>query len=326
MDGDGMTALAALRQALAEIEPASLADGAVADLVGQLGGVIAAAQAALVRAVGAADLADGWGRPGRRGTAGASGPAGPAGTRPGGCPTGPDGAGDRAGRGGVDGRPTLVGWVAGRARLTDATAAALLGAARALTSLPVLAEAFRRGEVSLDHVLALTAPLTSPPRLVALAGPVEAELTALARRAGPAQVRAAVNHWLRDADPAGVERDADAAWRARSLSLVPAPPGCAEAHPGGWVTIAGSVPVDDARTVLDALRLADQVTAGPADVRAPAQRRADALLTVASCYLAAASHLTTAARSESPPPCSGTGSAVPSAGRCSSRHSAFRSC
>ncbi|MDT3440559.1 MULTISPECIES: DUF222 domain-containing protein [unclassified Pseudofrankia] len=326
MDGDGVAVLEALRHALAEIEPASLPDGAVVDLLSQLGGVIAAAQAALVRAVGAAELAGVWGRSGLRGTAGASGPAGAADTCAVRCSAGPDGDGGQAGPGGEDGRPTPAGWIAGRARLTVAAAAALLVAARALAGLPVLAEAFRRGEVSLDHVLALTAPLTSPPRLVAVAGPVETELTALARRAGPDQVRAAVTHWLRDADPAGVERDAAAAGRVRSLSLVPVPPGCAEAHPGGCVTIAGSVPVDDATTLLDALRLAARATAGPADARVPAQRRADALLTVARCYLAAAGHLTTAARSELPQPCSGTGSEAPSVGRCSSRGSASRSC
>ncbi|ONH33225.1 DUF222 domain-containing protein [Pseudofrankia asymbiotica] len=326
MDGDKAAALGALRHALAEIEPASLPDGAAVDLLSQLGGVIAAAQAALVRVAGAAELAGVWGRADLRGATRAQGPAGAAGPCALRRSVGPGGDGDRAGAGGADGRPTPAGWIAGQARLTVTAAAALLVAARALTGLPVLAEAFRRGEVSLDHVLAVTAPLTSPSRLVALAGPVEAELTALARRAGPDQVRAAVTHWLRDADPAGVERDAVAAGRARSLSLVPVPPGCAEAHPGGWVTIAGSVSADDARTLLDALRLAARASAGSADARAPARRRADALLTVARCYLAAAGHLTTAARSDLPPSCSGTGSEVPSAGRCSSRGSASRSC
>jgi len=332
MDGDGTAGLAALRRALAQIEPASLADGTVADLVDQLGGIVAAAQAALVRAVGVADVTGVWGRsvPAARrgggageqpGVAGGCGPGCPAAL--GGQPSRPDGPG---GPGSHGGPYTVAGWVAGRTRMTGAAAAALLVAARALTVLPVLAAAFRRGEVSLDHVLALTAPLTSAARLVAFAGPAEAELTALARRSGPAEVRAAVADWLRDADPSGVLRDAEAAWQIRALTLIPAPPGCAQAHPGGWVTLAGRVPVDDAGTLLDALLVAARATAGPADGRAPAQRRADALLTVARCYLAAAGHLTTAARSALPQPCSGTGSAVPSAGRCSSRDSASRSC
>jgi len=318
MDGNGTVALEGLRRALAEIEPTSLPGGAVAELVSQLGAVVAAAQAALVRAVGAAELTDAWGRAG----------LGVPGTKRAEHPWGSVGAVGPAGSAGVNGQTGSVGWVAGRAHLTVGAAAALLFAARALRSLPVLAEAFRRGEVSLDHVLALTAPLTSPPRLAALAGPAEAELTELARRAGPAQVRAAVTRWLRDADPVGAGRDAAAAWDARSLSLVPEPPGCAEAHPGGRVTIAGSVPIEDAGTLLAALRLAAQAAAaaGPVDARVPAQRRADALLTVARCYLAAVGHLTTAGRSEPPPPCSDTGSAVRSADGCSSRCSASRRC
>jgi hypothetical protein len=318
MDGDRVAALEALRGALAEIEPASLPGGAAVELVGQLGGVVAAAQAALVRAVGAAELSGAWGRLGLGGAAGTDGSAGAADIRGDGFPVGPGAVGGPPGYHREGSEPTPAGWIAGRARLTAAAAAALLVAARALAGLPVLAEAFRRGEVSLDHVLALTVPLTSPARLVALAGPVEAELTALARRTGPAQVRAAVTRWLGDADPAGAERDADAAWQARSLSLVPVPPGCTGGHPGGRVAIAGSVPVDDAGILLDALRLAAQASAGPADARTPAQRRADALLTVARCYLAAAGHLATAGRSDSPPPCSGAGSAPYSAGRCPS--------
>ncbi|WP_238429146.1 DUF222 domain-containing protein [Frankia nepalensis] len=256
MDGDGGAALAALCRALAEIEAGP--DDAVEDLVIGLAGVVAAAHAALVRAIGAAERAGAW-------------------------------ASDATTGGEPPGPPTAVGWLAGRARLTRAAAATLLGCARALVGLPVLAEAFRRGEVSLDHVLALTAPLTDPPRLAALAGPAEAELTELARRTGPAEVRAAVGCWLRGADPAGVNREAAAARTARSLSLLPVQPGGDSGAPGR-VAIAGCVPVDDARMLLDALRLA--APAGLGGTHTPAQRRADALLAVARGYLegAAARH------------------------------------
>lgn len=261
MDRDERLSLAALRRALAEIEPTQLPPEAVVELAVQLVAVVAAAQAALVRAVGAV----------------AGPPARPA-------------AGVRA----DDGSGSPAGWLARRTRLTWGTTAALLVAARALSGLPVLAEAFRRGDVGLDHVLALTSPLTSAARVVALSGPAEAELTALARRADPGEVRAAVEHWLRDADPTGAAGDAEAARRARSLSLLPVPVGTAE-RLGARVTISGTVPVDDARLLLDALGLAARATAGPGDCRNPAQRRADALLTVARCYRAIA-HLTTAAR------------------------------
>jgi len=252
MNREHQEPLVALCRALAEIEPAALPPPAVAELVVQLTEVVSAAQAALVRAIGAAA--------GSRGAA-ADVPAA------------------------IAGPPPVLGWLARRARLTWAASAALLVAARALARLPVLAGAFRHGEVGLDHVLAVTVPLTSSPRLIALSGPAEVELTALARRADPAAVRTAVDHWLREADPGGVARDAAAARHARSLSLLPVP---AAGDPGGRVTIAGTVPVDDARTLLDALRLAAPTTAGPGDSRSPAQRRADALLTVARCYSATA--------------------------------------
>ncbi|MBL7551834.1 DUF222 domain-containing protein [Frankia sp. AgB1.9] len=263
MDQEERDSLAALRRALAAIEPTALPPEAAAELIGQLVGVVAAAQAALVRAVGAA-----------------------AGSRARTAAAGPRSAGDAA-------QP--AGWLAQRTRLTWAAAAALLVAARALSALPVLADAFRRGDVGLDHVLALAIPVASAPRLVALAGPAAAELTALARRADPGQVRAAVDRWLRDVDPRGVAGDAEAARRARSLSLLTVPAGAA-GGPDGQVTICGTVPVDDARTLLDALRLAARVAAGPGDARNPAQRRADALLVMARCYRAV-TDLTTAARS-----------------------------
>ncbi|WP_045879974.1 DUF222 domain-containing protein [Pseudofrankia sp. DC12] len=263
MDQEERDSLAALRRALAAIEPTALQPEAAVELIAQLVGVVAAAQAALVRAVGAAA--------GSRARADAA-----------------------AARSGDDAAPA-AGWLARRARLTWAAAAALLVAARALSGLPVLAAAFRRGDVGLDHVLALAIPATSTPRLVALAGPAEAELTALARRADPGEVRLAVDHWLRDVDARGVASDVEAARRARSLSLLTVPAGAA-GRPGGRVTIHGTVPVDDARTLLDALRLAARVTAGPGDSTSPAQRRADALLAMARCYRAIAD-LTTAARS-----------------------------
>jgi hypothetical protein len=76
------------------------------------------------------------------------------------------------------------------------------------------------------------------------------------------------------------------------LSLLPVPAGLA-VRPGGRVTIAGTVPVEDAQALLDALRLAAPTAAQPGASGSPAQRRADALLTVARCYRA----FTTAARS-----------------------------
>jgi hypothetical protein len=279
MDVDEEPPLAWLRRALAQIEPAALPSGAAVDLVVGLTGVVAAAQAALVRAVGAADQA------------GASGPlGGEAGEPPAGRPTRAAGVEPAGWAGPAAGRPDQPAdpdsWLADRARLTWAAAAALRAAARALVDLPLLAEAFRQGDVSLDHVFALTVPLTSPARRAALAGPVEAELTACARRAGPVYVRAAVDRWLRRADPAGAAADADGARLARSLSLLPVPAGAAT-RPDGRVALVGALPAEDARTLLDALAVAGQAPAMP-DTCSPARRRADALLTIARWYLATA--------------------------------------
>jgi hypothetical protein len=287
MDMDEEPPLAWLRRALARIEPAALPPAATVDLVVGLTGVVAAAQAALVRAVGAADQAGVW----------ASGPLACAvGEPPAGRPTRAAGArpaGWACPAAGQSGQSADSGsWLADRARLTWAAAAALRATARALADLPLLAEAFRQGDVSLDHVFALTVPLTSPARRTALAGPVEAELTAFARRAGPAYVRAAVDRWLRRADPAGATADADGARLARSLSLLPVPAGAAT-RPDGPVALAGALPAEDARALLDALAAAEQAPAAPGEPRSPARRRADALLTIARWYLATARALAT---------------------------------
>ncbi|MBX6391781.1 MAG: DUF222 domain-containing protein [Frankia sp.] len=301
--------LRGLRRTLAAIEPGELPPDALPRLVTELAAVVAASQAALVRAADALERAtrvpapDGAGRrAGPAGTgAGAAGQPAPGRVADGAAPSGRFAP-----------RPPLagsaMGWLIRAARLTDTAAVVLLVAARALGSLPTLAAAFRAGEVGLDHVLALTVPLTTPGRLAAFAGPVEADLTALARRASPAETRSALVEWLERADPAGAAGNAESARLARSLS-VRSVPGGAALHPCGRVMVTATLPVDAARTLLTALGLAAYRTAaGPPDDPAgpaggagweptPGQRRADALLALARHYLATAPLVTTTARS-----------------------------
>jgi hypothetical protein len=230
--------LDAMRRALAGFDPASVPAGELARLVAELRAVSAAADAALVRTVGQADRARVWE---------------------------------------ADGLRSPAGWVAARSRLTRPAAAGVANAARRLTHVPQLAEAFRQGDIGLDHVVAVTGALTSRERCAQAAGRPDTIFTVLARQADAQVVRRAVTYWLEHADPDGIAKDEQAAYRARAFHASPSWK--------GTTYLSGQLHPEGGETLLAALRAAMGGPPGPDDDRTAAQRRADALVDIARFYL-----------------------------------------
>jgi Domain of unknown function (DUF222) len=223
--------LDAIRRALASLDPARAPATDLGGLVAELRAVSAAADAALVRAAGQADRARVWE---------------------------------------VDGVRSPAGWVAARTRLTRSAAAGVANAARRLAHVPRLAEAFRQGEIGLDHVVAVTGALTSKERCERVTGRADTIFTVLARQADAPVVRRAVKYWLERADPDGVAGDEQAAYRARAFHASPSWK--------GTTYLNGQLHPEGGETLLAALRAAMGGPPGADDDRTAAQRRADALV------------------------------------------------
>jgi hypothetical protein len=230
--------LDAMRLVLAGLDPTGVPSDDLGGLVAELRAVSAAADAALVRAVGQADRARAWE---------------------------------------ADGLRSPAGWVAARTRQTRSAAAGVANAARRLTHVPQLAEAFRQGDIGLDHVVAVTGVLTTKDRCERVTGRPDTIFTVLARQADAQVVRRAVTHWLEQADPDGVAGDEQAAYQARAFHASPS-----------WKGITylnGQLHPEGGETLLAALRAAMGGPPAQDDDRTAAQHRADALVDIARFYL-----------------------------------------
>lgn len=188
----------------------------------------------------------------------------------------------------ADGAITAASWLRERTRLSHADATTRVNAAQRLRHLPRLRDALASGDVTYQHVTAVTRAAV-PQRIDALRS-VEASLVALARDASPREVRIAVARVTDAVDRDGTDHcerfDAGPDPR-RELTLLPSIDGLAE--------VRGTLDPLDAEalaTLLDAYETPDPPDT-PADrVRSAAQRRADAFSAMLKALLA--SHTTPA--------------------------------
>lgn len=150
-----------------------------------------------------------------------------------------------------------------------------------LVALPGLREAVEAGRLTVEHVdvVARTAAGASAPVQAALASPAgQAELLGLAARLDAGRFRKAAATWAAGLDLAALERTHQAQRAARFLHL---------ADTAAGTRISGQLDAVAGHT----LRLALEAAAGkPAadDARTPEQRRADALVSLASVALSLA--------------------------------------
>jgi hypothetical protein len=102
-----------------------------------------------------------------------------------------------------DGAVTAASWLRSRTRMDAPAAARVCTAARRLRNLPLLRQAFLRGNVTLAHVTAITEAAV-PNRYEAIRA-VEKPLVELAGRRPPRAVHAALRHVRDIADPDGTD-------------------------------------------------------------------------------------------------------------------------
>jgi hypothetical protein len=120
-----------------------------------------------------------------------------------------------------DGQRSMASWLRGHCRLSDKAASRLVTAGRALAHLPVLAEAAEAGLVTAEQV-AQAAKLVTPARVAAFAaagvdlGEVDGVLTGVAVEQVHASLVEVVEHYLDRLDPDGPEPDPT---EGRSLTI-----------------------------------------------------------------------------------------------------------
>lgn len=179
-----------------------------------------------------------------------------------------------------DGMRTMASWVRGHGHLTPRAAALLVRNGRALEHLPAVAAACAAGAITAEQ-LAVIAPITAPPHLVAAAEQgvdltgIEQALIDVATGQRYDQLAQAVLHYLNRLDPDGPEPDPT---ETRALHLV--------THADGSVSgrfDLDAVGGDKVQTVLESFLQANR-PAG--DLRSRAQQLADALVQWADLTLA----------------------------------------
>ena len=176
-----------------------------------------------------------------------------------------------------DAAVTTASWLRNRVNMDPAAAARLCTTARRLPRLPLLAEAFDSGDITLSHVQVVTEAAV-PTRFDAIAS-VEQPLVELARTDKPRALRAAVRAVRDIVDPDGSdpfaepepadadEHDARRYWHQRRTI-----DGMVE---GSYLVDAVTGEMLD--IVMDALSTADPAELPPTSRRSPAQKRADAM-------------------------------------------------
>lgn len=194
-------------------------------------------------------------------------------------------SGDWAG----DGARSAATWVAERCRIPKATAKRSVGLGRAADDLRVAADAWMAGDIGPAHVAALAAHLRPGTRDALLRD--EAMLVGHARDLGYAAFRQVLAYWEQHVDPDGCEEQAEARRARRDVRLSTSFDGMCL----GTVTldaIGGAIVMGELRRIEQALFEADwadarEGTGGEAGLvrdlpRTPAQRRADALVEMAT--------------------------------------------
>ena len=174
----------------------------------------------------------------------------------------------------VDGAPSTSSWLRGHTRMAPSHAQDQIRVARLMQRLPEVEADYRAGRIAYAHmvVIARTAE-TVGPHLVAR---VEDVLAEAARRMDPRQLRILAARIRSAVDPDGDLADSNAAHDRRRLHL-------SETFEGCWALDALLDPEGGAmlRTALEAVLTPPR----PGDDRTPAQRRADALVELATGQL-----------------------------------------
>lgn len=166
--------------------------------------------------------------------------------------------------------------VVDRLGVSVGTARRWIGLARSLNEMPVVSEAFRRGELDEPRVRLLAGAREANPGLFA-----DAEQVLVDSFSGlpMAEFCAGVDLWRQNADLDAAEADATSLRERRYLNVSPTL--------GNLVRIDGQLDPEAGQTLLDALRsITDPQQLDPSDNRTPAQRRADALTQLCADHLA----------------------------------------
>jgi hypothetical protein len=184
---------------------------------------------------------------------------------------------DERGAAGRDGARSIRHWLRHRLRIDGSEAARQAVVASALAVRPAVAAAYRRGELSLDHVAALDDAgwLLG---LVAMERGTERVLLARARREPPGRVRRLARRLREQLDPVTALRAYRQLRQERWFDAV--------RTASGAVAVRGQLDPGDGELMLAALAAQRPVPDDSAD-RTPSQRRADALASVCRTALRA---------------------------------------
>lgn len=171
----------------------------------------------------------------------------------------------------AEGSRSLNAWIQRESRCTRHLAGRKIAADRALLHTPVLAQAFRDGCTSLEHVCVVTSAVQPGPR-VDHVGEVDNIFTALATQTTPGQLRRAVTLWANRVDETAAAGEyADLSERAY-LHVSPVM--------DGMVKIDGMLDPETGQALIDALKATRerlQPVDGMPDMRPVSQQNASAL-------------------------------------------------
>jgi uncharacterized protein DUF222/HNH endonuclease len=176
---------------------------------------------------------------------------------------------ERRGAFAVDGHRSLSSWLAHRHRVAHSTAAGHVRFARALESMPATAEALASGEVSATAVSLLLSARDACPEQFAVA---EETLVEAGRTLSVGELKRAVDYWRQSADAESAADEEERRFERRNLHVSPTL--------DGMVRVDGDLDPETGQTLITALRAVQDAEARGsrgADLRSPAQRRADAL-------------------------------------------------
>ena len=202
--------------------------------------------------------------------------------------TGATAAFERSGSWALEGARHVAAWLALRCGVSPGEARRRVRLSRALVSLQLAAKAWRAGEVTGAHVSKLSA-LQSPATASALARD-ESLLVTKAKELRFEDFCKVADYWSQHADPDGSEEAAQARRTRRDVTLV-------QSVFGSWLgsitldEVSGAIVANELQRIDDALFEADRAEyyertgreAGVGDLeRTPAQRRADALVEMAT--------------------------------------------
>jgi hypothetical protein len=189
----------------------------------------------------------------------------------------------------VDGARSPATWVAERCRIPKAAAKRSVGLGKAADDLQVATDAWMAGDIGPAHMAALAAYLRPGTREALLRD--EPMLVGHARTLGYAAFRQALAYWEQHVDPDGCEEHAEARRARRDVHLSTSFEGMCL----GTITldaVGGAIVMGELRRIEQALFEADWADAreragGEDEVvcylpRTPAQRRADALVEMAT--------------------------------------------